>query len=195
MRVFLDFEFTGLHQNTTPISIGLVSADGREFYAEFTDYDRDQVNDWIEENVIPNTLYLSLPIEKRLDITMPANHYLGDRRYIVQRLSIWIRQFPLVEVWADCLWYDWVLFCELFGGALNLPRNIYYIPFDICTAFRISDIDPDIDREEYARSGTISRDNTCSILGKNVGQHNSLVDARILKSCYDTLKESKWLGT
>ena len=40
MKVFFDTEFTGLHRNTTLISIGLVSEDGRTFYAEFNDYDR-----------------------------------------------------------------------------------------------------------------------------------------------------------
>ncbi len=52
MRVFFDAEFTGLHQHTTLISIGLVAEDGREFYAEFTDYDEGQVDSWLEKNVI-----------------------------------------------------------------------------------------------------------------------------------------------
>ena len=42
-KIFFDTEFTGLHQKTTLISIGLVSEDGREFYAELTDYDKSQV--------------------------------------------------------------------------------------------------------------------------------------------------------
>lgn len=57
-KVFLDTEFTGLHKNTTLISIGLVSECGKTFYAEFTDYDRSQVDEWIQTNVINN---LSLP--------------------------------------------------------------------------------------------------------------------------------------
>lgn len=38
MKVFFDTEFTGLHKNTTLISIGLISEDRRIFYAELTDY-------------------------------------------------------------------------------------------------------------------------------------------------------------
>ena len=58
MKLFFDMEFTGLHKETTPISLGIVSEDGKTFYAEFTDYDESQCNDWIKENVIHN-LYLS----------------------------------------------------------------------------------------------------------------------------------------
>ena len=39
-KIFLDTEFTGLHKNTTLISLGLVSECGKTFYAEFTDYDQ-----------------------------------------------------------------------------------------------------------------------------------------------------------
>lgn len=39
MNIFFDTEFTGLHKNTTLISIGCVDENGRTFYAELTDYD------------------------------------------------------------------------------------------------------------------------------------------------------------
>ena len=43
-KIFFDTEFTGLHQNTTLISIGLIAETGQTFYAELTDYDRCQVD-------------------------------------------------------------------------------------------------------------------------------------------------------
>ena len=46
-KIFFDTEFTGLHQNTTLVSIGLVSDEGERFYAELTDYDETQCDDWI----------------------------------------------------------------------------------------------------------------------------------------------------
>ena len=53
MKVFFDTEFTGLHQNTTLISIGMVAEDGQaSFYAEFTDYDQSQIDDWLQSNVV-----------------------------------------------------------------------------------------------------------------------------------------------
>ena len=54
MRCFMDTEFTGLHQKTTLISLGIVSEDGRTFYAEFNDYAQDQVDEWLKDNVIKN---------------------------------------------------------------------------------------------------------------------------------------------
>lgn len=53
-KIFLDTEFTGLHKNTTLISIGLVSECGKTFYAEMIDYDYMQLNPWITENVVSN---------------------------------------------------------------------------------------------------------------------------------------------
>ena len=57
MKVWFDTEFTGLHKNTTLISIGLVNEYGETFYAEFTDYDKNQCDDWIKENVLNNLLF------------------------------------------------------------------------------------------------------------------------------------------
>ena len=58
MKIFMDQEFTGLHQYTTQISIGMVTEFGDTFYAELTDYDENQVTEWIVDNVIDN-LYLT----------------------------------------------------------------------------------------------------------------------------------------
>ena len=57
MKIYFDTEFTGLHKNTTLISIGLIDEVGRSFYAEFSDYDKYQCDDWIKENVWANLIY------------------------------------------------------------------------------------------------------------------------------------------
>lgn len=51
-KLYFDTEFTGLHQNTQLISIGIVSDNGKKFYAELNDYLPDILNKWIHENVI-----------------------------------------------------------------------------------------------------------------------------------------------
>ena len=57
MRLFFDTEFTGLHKNTTLVSIGIIDSEGsKAFYAELTDYDATQIDDWLRENVISNLL-------------------------------------------------------------------------------------------------------------------------------------------
>lgn len=56
MKLFFDTEFTGLHKDTTLISLGMVDEDGRTFYAEFNDYDKSQCDEWIQKNVHNSSL-------------------------------------------------------------------------------------------------------------------------------------------
>jgi hypothetical protein len=52
MLIFLDTEFTKF-QYPELISIGLVAEDGREFYAERTDYNDCECSDFVRETVLP----------------------------------------------------------------------------------------------------------------------------------------------
>lgn len=67
MLLFMDSEFTGLRKDTTLISLGIVAEDGRKFYAEFTDYDENQCNQWINDNVIGNLLLFPIPWSRDVD--------------------------------------------------------------------------------------------------------------------------------
>lgn len=177
-KLFFDTEFTGLHQNTTLISIGIVSEDGKEFYGETNDYNRNQVNEWIQENVINGlslqntrpgiTRYYELPTQMVC---------FGNSDFIKQQLNNWLTTFEFVEIWSDTLAYDWILFNQIFGHAFNIPKNVYYIPFDIATVMKIKNVDPDTNREEFAE------------MKKDSQKHNALWDAKVIKACYNKLKE------
>ncbi len=177
-KVFFDTEFTGLHQKTTLISIGLISECGKTFYAELTDYDIGQLDEWLQENVMDGlSLHKSLPNDGYCggydELTVRGNTEL-----LQTKLRDWLNQFEQVEIWSDCLAYDWVLFNNIFGGAFDIPKNVYYIPFDICTLFKIKGIDPDINREAFIHD----------IYGGQ--KHNALWDARVIKMCYDKLNSN-----
>ncbi len=176
MRIFFDAEFTGLHHHTTLISIGLVAENGQEIYCEFTDYDKAQIDDWLQENIIEK---LTLqPLGKPNSLTVwPANSFCGNTDEIRIELNKWLSQFDSVEMWSDTLAYDWVLFNHIFGHAFNIPKHVYYIPFDIATLFKIKGVDPDINREEFA-----------GVNGQEK-KHNALWDARIIRACYEKLME------
>lgn len=176
-KIFFDTEFTGLHQNTTLISIGCVAATGDKFYAELTDYDKTQIDEWLQENVIDN---LCIPDDESIQLT---NTFKGDTAYVAEKLSAWLGQFGQVELWSDTLAYDWVLFCQIFGHAFNIPENVYYIPFDIATLFKIKGIDPDIRREDFC--GILLESNLGS--AAPIAKHNALWDARVIKACYSKL--------
>jgi len=177
MNIYFDLEFTGLHQNTTPISIGLISDDNKSFYAEFTDYDVSQVDEWIQTNVIENLLMNDITEQSysKKIINSNSNYIKGNSSFVKQKLEEWLSQFDKIEMWSDCLSYDWVLFSQIWGHAFNIPKNIYYIPFDICVLFKIKGIDPDISREDYV-----------NVINKDA-KHNSLFDAKVIKLCYEKL--------
>lgn len=170
-KLFFDTEFTGLHQNTTLISIGIISECGKTFYAEFDDYDKSQVDSWIEKNVISN---LKMK-EKIVHFNKTGIEVYGNSESIKFELEKWFKTFDLIEMWSDCLSYDWILFNQIFGHAFNIPKNIYYIPFDICTMMKVYGVDPDISREEFANITNIE------------DKHNALHDAIVIKTCYEAL--------
>lgn len=171
-KIYFDTEFTGLHQKTTLISMGLISECGKKFYAEFTDYDGEQIDNWLEENVIAN-----LTLSRLSNIASLEDwKILGDTKDIKSAITVWLAQFESVEIWSDCLSYDWVLFCQIFGHAFNIPKNVYYIPFDICTLFKAKGIDPDINREQF--SGMVDGSK----------KHNALWDAEVIKGCCEKLQ-------
>lgn len=167
MKLFFDTEFTGLHQHTNLLSIGIVDENGREFYRELDDYDTSQLNDWLKDNVIANF----------------TNEQPVNRIILEQHLREWLRGYDYgekLEIWSDCLAYDWVLFCEIFGGAFEIPKNIYYIPFDICTYMKIKGVDPDVNREEFVGLEPLIS-----------AKHNALHDAKVIKACYEKLEGGK----
>lgn len=174
-KIFFDSEFTGLHQNTTLISIGLVSENGKTFYAEFTDYDAKQLDDWITQNVMNNLLLGAFDMEKDYNPKDKNVIIKGDTKTVQEALSKWLNQFGEVEMWSDCLSYDWVLFNQLWGHAFNIPKNVFYIPFDLCTVFKLKGINPDISREKFIGD---------ALPKTKLKKHNALWDALIIRECY-----------
>lgn len=64
---------------------------------------------------------------------------------------------------------------------MSLPKNIGYIPMDICTFMWNESIDPDINREEFVQN----------LIDPNEkhNKHNALWDAKVIKMCYEKLME------
>lgn len=162
-KLFLDMEFTDLTQDAKPLSLALISEHGDEFYIELR-YNPDDCSQWVKENVLPKMLGTNLLSPRQ------AQHEINE----------FLKKFELVEVWGDCLQYDWVIFREIFLG--QLPEKISYLPFDICTWFRIYGIDPDISREEFSRINNVM---PLDVAMKS--KHDALYDAHIIKLCFERL--------
>jgi len=175
--LFLDTEFTGLQQNTSLISLALIKDEENYFYAEFSDYRRENLDPWIKENVLSANRLDDNPNNSINKLTRQITEVYGDSDFVKYQLLNWIKQYKDIEIWADHVAYDWVLLCELFGGALNLPENISYIPFDVMTLLKLKGINPDTPREKLL---DIRRD---------VIPHNALSDAFITRLIYQHYKD------
>ena len=101
-----------------------------------------------------------------------STEFFGKTDLLKLYITEWLSQFEEVEIWSDCLSYDWVLFNQIFGHAFNIPKNVYYIPFDICTLFYEKGIDADISREEFSEMQEGSQ------------KHNALWDAKVIRECF-----------
>jgi len=170
-KIFFDTEFTGLHIGTTLISIGMVSDDGKTFYAEFNDYDRDQVTLWIQKNVINKLEYNAKNGYNSMD---SEGNYRAktDQKGVKELLEKWLAHFDEYEFWNDCLSYDWVLLSRLLGGLEGVnPDDDYYYMGSLCSLDKILGVDLDVLREVYG--------------GTEDKRHNSLFDAMKMKECYE----------
>lgn len=190
MLLFFDMEFTGLRKNTTPISLGIASEDGKKFYAEFTDYDESQCNDWIKENVIKNLKLAGMGVGvSDTDENPPLRIVMGDKRYIRQEANEWLRQFNKIQFVSDVCHYDFVLLIDLLtngGTALDLPENIsavcHDLNMDIARHFHVSD------REAFDMSREKIMNDLCKTEDIVTGnKHNSLYDAEVIKAIYEEI--------
>ena len=181
--LFFDMEFTGLHKNTTPISMGIVSEDGKRFYAEFSDYAKTQCNDWIVENVTSELLHDK---PDKWHFVVADRQVYGDKKHVHYELEDWLQQFGTVQFVSDVCHYDFVLLIDILTSgktALDLPLNISPICIDlnnfIAQHFDISNFKAfDLSRENIMYMLCGEND---IVFGK---KHNSLYDAEVIRAIW-----------
>lgn len=218
MNVYFDTEFTGLVKNTQLISLGCIADNGNAFYAEFTDFDQSNINEWLKLEVIPNLLFKkvgeyheivkSSDSKKKKEI-LPHGYedikdihlVKGDSDTIKRDLISYFNTLisnddEKILLVSDVAHYDMTLFCNLFGGALNLPKYIipscYDISVDIGTYvtegenFTMADITLagfNYSREKlYAELYNIDMNTKKTI---ESFKHNALFDAYIIKKIFN----------
>lgn len=184
-QIFFDTEFTGLHQNTTLVSIGLVSDEGERFYAELTDFDDSQCDEWITKNVL-NHLIVSgnVKLEAELEQDGMTTTVIGNKEYVKEQLLEWLDNYKdNIQFVSDVCHYDMVLLCDLLAdGAILLPQYINPFCHDLC-----QDIAMILDISEKA-AFDISREQLLTDRGIDLpkGQkHNALYDAEVIKAIHD----------
>ncbi len=122
MKYWFDTEFIERPCTIDLISIGMVAEDGREFYAEATDFDESQASEWVKENVISKLWSRQRDLKE-------FNRWSRDggvggllkKSNIAVAIRGFIENDPSPEFWAYYADYDWVVFCWLFGSMIDLP--------------------------------------------------------------------------
>lgn len=113
MRYFYDCEFIEDGKSIELISIGVVSEDGREFYAVSTEFDPDRAGPWVRRNVLPK-------------LPPPSSSAWRSRERIRDDLYAFLVPRPGVrpELWAWVAAYDHVVLCQLWGTMIDLPSSM-----------------------------------------------------------------------
>lgn len=118
-RYFIDTEFYEDGRTIDLISIGVVAADGREFYAVNRDAELHRVSQWVRDNVLAQLPPYGSPE------WMP-------RTVIASRLERFVTpKDRYAEFWGYYADYDWVVLCQLFGTMMNLPNHFPKFGMDL----------------------------------------------------------------
>lgn len=179
MKIYFDTEFTGLHQDTSLISIGLVSENNDKLYLEFNDYNKAQCDQWILDNVIAHCKWLSQDTPSTaLSWDKGVNAACSSKESCKKILEQWLSQYDEVQLVSDVCHYDMMLFISIFGTAFDLPKNVsvtcHDINQDIARYFGISDKEAfDLDREQMVLQASKEK--------LEGDKHNALYDACIIK--------------
>lgn len=179
MRYYLDTEFLDDGTQLKLISIALVCEDGRELYFIDSNWlgddgrpDTTGADDWLRENVfkhLPACTCPEHPTWRRgaLDYVHNVDCKWRRRPEIARAIEQFITVEPKeqIEVWAYYASYDWVLFCQLFGKMIDLPKHFPWLVHDlkIWSKFigftgRFRDLLPDVSHHEAIADARWNRD-------------------------------------
>lgn len=143
MRYWLDTEFieSGPSFPIHPLSIGIVSEDGREFYGVFerTAHELAQADEFVCQNVFPALGYthgqdgwrydgahkVDVPT---MDLYAPPETLEGIREGIEEFIASGDSNPEFWGYYAD---YDHVVFCQIWGRMVNLPTGFPKFCMDI----------------------------------------------------------------
>jgi hypothetical protein len=168
VKIYMDWEFLEDGATIEPISVGLVTEDGMEYYAVFRDMPAKRIvkNDWLMKNVWPGLPRLfgdaRMHAGRSNPLALDWRHPdLKSRKKIRDEVAYFILNTPDVELWGWYSAYDHVCLAQLFGRMIDLPSGIPMWTNDL--------------KQEHLRLGEPQLPEQAS------GVHNALADARHIK--------------
>ena len=182
VKYFFDTEFIESASGIELVSIGIVSEDGRTFYAETAQFDERNADGWVKENVLSKLRwwgkdgfhrmeYLTTFVAQVPYVRVDETEIYGTIDVIKEEILIFIGETK-PEFWAYYADYDWVLFCRIFGRMIELPRHFPMYCMDLKQVMVHMNLD-----KEWKRANCPDPE----------GEHNALVDARWNLQLYNTI--------
>jgi hypothetical protein len=183
MNYFFDTEFMESPGTLTFMSLAMIREDGARLYAESRDFDPEDANDWVKENVVP---HLKWRTGKRQELILTKETVNDLDHWNVygtnDQIADVLREFISKErdsdpiFWSYYADYDWVAFCQLFGSMIELPKHFPMYCKDVMQL--LDDIDGYDDRPE--QKGT---------------EHDPMADAEYHMALYEYAKKKIMEGT
>lgn len=181
MKYFYDTEFIEDGRTIDLISIGIVAADGREYYAVSAEMPTGRISEheWLMENVVPH-----LPVRDQasasgntrlaVDTTVAS---VKPRWVIANEVRDFLTASGTCELWADHAAYDHVALAWLWGPMSDLPKRIPMYTNDIRSLMHHYKLD----------GGLIAEP-------ENPDAHDALADARALRELHKRVTREIELG-
>lgn len=122
-RFYIDCEFAERPSTIELISIAAVRDDGKEFYAENSEFNDANANDWVKTNVLPR-LWSRQPDKTPFNMWTREGGVGGLLKH--REIGSDLLRFVGTDTpeffgyYAD---YDWVALCWLFGPMIELPKG------------------------------------------------------------------------
>jgi len=110
----MDTEFRENGHVIELISIALVAEDGRKLYCVSNEFDESLCDEWLQKNVLAH---------------LPSKSSWISREEIRDKVLGFVDAKP--TFWAYFADYDWVVFCQLFGRMIDLPRHFPMFCMDL----------------------------------------------------------------
>lgn len=180
MKYFFDTEFIEDGKTIDLLSIGVVAEDGRELYQCNQDAKLDRANEWVIWNVYPH-----LPLKhsgrwywdaRKIDVDnrSSADSIVIPHHEIRDRVREFVGTDSSPEFWAYYADYDWVVFAQLFGRMIDLPKRWPKFCMDV-KQLAMSQGNPVLPEQHTA-------------------EHKALNDARWTKEAYEFLNTRRTKG-
>jgi 3' exoribonuclease, RNase T-like len=113
-NIFLDTEFIDNGSTIELISIGMIDDNNNTLYLISSEFNEVNCDEWLMQNVVSKLG--DEPRFSREEIKNKVVEYIGDKN---------------VRFWGYFSSYDWVVFCQLFGKMLDLPKGYPYYCNDL----------------------------------------------------------------